>query len=131
MSGKNIQSTKTPKSRLHSLPVLVLLVVVIVLLARGTWGVYQKEKESRANVAMVQAELKTLKERKAVLEGETSRLATEEGVEAALREKYQVSKQGESVLVVVDKPLPATIVEEDKGFFSKMWKNVSGIFNDE
>jgi cell division protein FtsB len=102
--------------------------VMIVLLARGTWGVYKKEEESRSNIARVQVELQSLKDRRAVLVNETGKLATEEGVEAALREKYQVSKQGESVLVVVDKPLPPSVTEENNTFFSKMWKSMSGIF---
>jgi cell division protein FtsB len=119
------------KNQLYSKPALLLLAVMIVFLAKGTWGVYQKEHESRKNVARVQTELESLKLRKESLEAETKRLATDEGVEAALREKYQVSKEGESVLVVVDKPLPPSANEEDRNFFSKVWKSMSGIFKND
>ena len=129
MRPKKNQLPKAPPVRtLYSKPVLVILLIVIVLLVRGTWGVYQKEQESRKNVAVVQSELSALKERQAVLHKETSKLATPEGVEAALREKYQVSKSGESVLVVVDKPLPPAAAPKEEGLFSKMWMKVGGVF---
>jgi cell division protein FtsB len=134
MRPKKNQTAAKPKVRkLYSKTVLALLLVAIILLARGTWGVYQKEQESRRNVAMVNAELQSLMNRKALLQSETEKLATQEGIEAALREKYQVSKQGESVLVVVDKPLPPSATEDGNNFFSKFWHSVSGIFksNDE
>ncbi len=118
-----------PKVRkLYSKPVLAALVVAILILAKGTWGVYQKEIESRKNVAMVEKELVELEKRRDLLQVETSKLNTEEGVEEAIRRKYQVSKDGESVLVVVDKPLPAAVNDDGDGFFSKMWHSVSGIF---
>lgn len=132
MSTKKNQSSKIPPVRkLYSKTVLLLLALAIVLFAKGTWGVYQKERESRRNVAMVHAELKSLKERKGLLQTETNKLGTPEGVEAALREKYQVSKEGESVLVVVDKPLPPTVNPQDERVFSKIWNSVSGIFKKE
>jgi cell division protein FtsB len=130
---KNQSATKPKVRKLYSKPVLLLLIVAIILLARGTWHVYQKEQESRKNVAMVNEELQNLMKRKAMLQSETEKLATQEGIEAALREKYQVSKQGESVLVVVDKPLPPSAAEDNNNIFSKFWHSVSGIFksNDE
>ena len=129
MSIRKNQTPKAPPVRaLYSKPMLFALAVVIMLLARGTWGVYQKEQESRKNVAMVQTELQSLKERKALLHDETGKLATPEGVEAALREKYQVSKDGESVLVVVDKPLPPAAAPKEEGAFSKFWTSLGGVF---
>jgi cell division protein FtsB len=128
-SRKVVKTEKKKTIRtLYSKPVLIGLLVLIVILVRATWGVFQKEQESRRNVAMVHAELQTLNERKMVLERETNKLNTQEGIENAIREKFQVSKEGESVLVVVDKPLPASTNEENKNFFFKMWDSVSGIF---
>lgn len=119
---------KVQTRKLYSKPVLIMLVILIVFIAKGTWGVYQKEIESRKNVAMVMTELESLEQRKAFLEAETEKLNSMEGKEEVIRQKYQVSKNGEGVLVVVDKPLPVTDDEGDKNFFSKMWHSVSGIF---
>lgn len=127
---KDVQPPKKKIStrKLYSKPVLVILAILIVFIAKGTWGVYQKEIESRKNVAMVMNELESLEQRKVFLEAETEKLNSEEGKEEVIRQKYQVSKDGERVLVVVDKPLPVTDDESDKNFFSKMWHSVSGIF---
>jgi len=127
---KDVQPPKKkPQTRrLYSKPALIGLAILIVLTAKGTWGVYQKEIESRKNVAMVMSELESLEKRKAFLDAETEKLNSLEGKEEIIRQKYQVSKDGESVLVVVDKPLPVVDDEGDKNFFSKMWHSVSGIF---
>jgi len=128
---KEIQPKKGEKKKikkLYSKPVLLLLAIVIVFLAKGTWGVYQKELESRKNVAIVTTELEDLQKRKAELQGETDKINTEEGKEEAIRTKFQVSKGGERVLVVVDRPLPTSFTEENSNFFSKVWDSVSGIF---
>jgi cell division protein FtsB len=119
---------KVKTRKLYSKPVLIGLAILIVFIAKGTWGVYQKEIESRKNVAMVMTELESLEERKAFLEAETEKLNSMEGKEEVIRQKYQVSKNGEGVLVVVDKPLPVSDDENDRNFFSKMWHSVSGIF---
>ncbi len=121
---KNAQSIR----KLYSKPFLIILLIIIILLIKGTWGVYLKEQESRGNAAMVKVELVNLEERKALLEIETKKLKSQEGIEEAIRKKFQVSKPGENVLVVVDKPLPASSVVENQNFFSKMWESVSGIF---
>jgi len=130
---RNIQQKKSapPIRTLYSRPVLILLLLAIIVLTKAAWGVYLKEQESRKNVAMVKVELEALEKRRAVLVVETDKLNTEEGVEEAIRRKFQVSRDGESVLVVVDKPLPAAAAEEKNGFFGKMWESVSGIFKDE
>lgn len=125
------QKKSTPPIRkLYSKPVLILLFLAIIVLTKAAWGVYLKEQESRKNVAMVKTELEALEKRRAILVAETEKLNTEEGVEEAIRRKFQVSKDGESVLVVVDKPLPAAINEDKRGFFGKVWESVSGIFKD-
>ena len=117
-----------PVRKLYSKPVLILLIIIIVLLAKGTWGVYQKVQESSKNAALVKIELANLEKRKELLEKETQKLKSQEGIEEAIRKKFQVSKEGERVLVVVDKPLPPEAVEENQNFFHKMWESVSGIF---
>jgi cell division protein FtsB len=119
---------KAKTRKLYSKPVLIGLAILIVFIAKGTWGVYQKEIESRKNVAMVTKELESLEQRKAFLEAETEKLNSMEGKEEVIRQKYQVSKNGEGVLVVVDKPLPVVGGDSDDNFFSKMWHSMSGIF---
>jgi cell division protein FtsB len=113
----------------HSPIVLLALMGIVVLLAHATWGIYQKEVESGKNVAAVQEEFKALQDRRNLLQQQTSSLNTEEGIEEELRQKFQVAKPGESLMVVVNKPLPPSAPEVNNNFFSKIWSNVSGVFN--
>lgn len=117
--------------KLYSKPVIIILFVLIILFAKGTWSIYQKESESRKNANLVKAELSELIQRKEALERQSAKLSTLEGREEVIREKYQVSKEGEKVLVIVEKPLPINAEAEDRSFFFKMWDSVSGIWKRE
>lgn len=125
---REIQPKKKPKLRIRPLLLMLVLVVAVIFLAKASWGVLQKERESRANAEEVQKELDALLERKALLQGETDKLSTEEGLEEAIREKFQVSKNGESVMVVVEKPQEGPIIVERKGFFANMWSGITSLF---
>ena len=118
-----------PKRRFnpYSKPFLIFLGILVLLLAKGTWGVWQKDKESKLNVAEVQQEFQELTKRKALLEGQVQKLNTQEGVEDTLRQKFQISKEGEKVLVVVDRTPTSTQVE-DTNIFKRIWSSVSGVF---
>ena len=131
-NAKKTTLDKTPKLKRplrYSIPALIGIAFLVVLLARATIGVYHKEAESHRNLAAVSAEFKMLQERHEVLKRETNKLNTQEGIEQEIRKKFQVAKPGESLLVVVDKPLPPSAEKDEAGFFSKMWSNVSGVFN--
>ena len=120
-----------PKKKYHfsiySKPFLVFLVVVVFFLAKGTWGVLQKELESKRNVAEVSQEFNQLSKRKELLQGQVQKLNTEEGIEESLRQKFQISKEGEKVLVVVDRAPTSTQVQ-NTNFFQRIWSGVSGVF---
>ncbi len=50
-------------------------------------------------------ESKQIGEREDFLEGEISRLRTEQGVEEILRQKFNIKKDGEEVLVIIDEEI--------------------------
>ena len=120
-----------PKKKYHfsiySKPFLIFLAVVVFLLAKGTWGVLQKELESKRNVAEVSQEFNQLTKRKELLQGQVQKLNTEEGIEETLRQKFQISKEGEKVLVVVDRA-PTSTQAQNTNFFQRIWSGVSGVF---
>jgi len=120
-----------PKKKYHfsiySKPFLIVLVAVAIILVNGTWGVLQKEIESKKNVAQVEQEFQQLTKRKELLKGQVQKLNTEEGIEESLRKKFQISKEGEKVLVVVDRAPTSTQVQ-NTNFFQRIWSGVSGVF---
>jgi len=124
---KENQPKKKYHFNLYSKPFLIFLVVVVILLVKGTWGVLQKERESKRNVAEVSQELVQLSKRKELLQSQIQKLNTEEGIEESLRQKFQISKEGEKVLVVVDRA-PTTTQSQNTNIFQKIWSGVSSVF---
>ncbi|HEY4517974.1 MAG TPA: septum formation initiator family protein [Candidatus Paceibacterota bacterium] len=102
---------------LYSPGVLLVLLVLVVFLARGVWHVYDKERETGLITAQKQAILDELKSREASLTAELDRLKTVRGIEQELREKYEVAKEGEKVIVLVEPPKVAAAVAEEGGFW--------------
>lgn len=84
----------------------VALLVVLAIGIRGVWGVYKKEVESRKLRVEAEAKLSDLKQREAELRSDISVLRTDRGVEEQLRERYDLAKDNEGVVVIVEPPAP-------------------------
>lgn len=109
---------------------VIVLIVVFVLVWHGVWKVYKKEVQSRGNVGALVQEEEVLKERKIELEERVASLETETGKVKEIREKFDVVREGEQVVVLVDAPDTATttLQKEEKGLFGKMWESLKNIF---
>jgi cell division protein FtsB len=88
---------------------LLVLLTLVVIGASSVWGVFWKERESRALRNEAQMQLKDLQEQDAHLKSEIDRLQTARGKEAALRENYEMGKYGEKMIVIVDPATPQPI----------------------
>ncbi len=86
--------------------IAVLLLVLIAIALRGVWGVYKKSQESRILKTEAEATLRDLKSREQELRTDIASLKSDRGVEAELRERYDLAREGESVVVIVDPPAP-------------------------
>src|SRR3989344_2886416 len=92
------------KRLLYSKAVLFVLLVTVLIFARGVWGIYQKERNAREKRAEAQSMLTELQKREASLEANIARLKTQKGVEEEIRSRFDVAKEGEHVLILVDAP---------------------------
>lgn len=90
------------KRYLYSPLVLVPLGFVVVWAAFGVWDVYTKERETREKRAERTEELHALEARASALQEEIDALSTERGREAEVRERFEVAREGEQVIVIVD-----------------------------
>ena len=90
------------RSILFSRPVAVFLFLLALVLSWSAYGRYTAEQETRLKRLDKAAELSALKDRAAVIEAKVTHLESNQGVERALREEFDVAKQGEEVIVVVD-----------------------------
>ena len=82
------------------------LLLVLLIAVRGVWSVYKKSIESHELKIEAQAQLTELQKREQELRADISNLKSDRGVEAELRERYDLAREGESVVVIVDPPAP-------------------------
>ncbi len=90
---------------------LALLALLIIVLAAfsALWDVYKKERDSRILKEQAEAQLFNLTMQEEHLSGEISRLQTTRGKEEMLRENYEMARQGEHMIVIIDPPVPAPV----------------------
>ncbi len=104
-----------------------MLLILVFFIAKGVFGIYIKERDSRQELALLEKKKAELSDRLAKVSLNNDRLKTEEGIESEIRSKFDVVKEGEGVIVVVDEKLP--VPEEDtRGFMKKFWDSVTGVF---
>ncbi len=85
-----------------SWPSAFLLLVLCIFAASGAWDAYQKDALAREKLEEARAERDEMLLRHHALEGELETLKSPLGKEAALREQYDVGRQGEELVVIVD-----------------------------
>lgn len=80
----------------------LLLLALIILAVRGAWRVSVKAEEAQVLKIESQAKLNDLQKREEELRTDIAGLRSERGVEAELRERYDLAAEGESVVVIVE-----------------------------
>lgn len=117
----DFQEKRKLKQFLYSKITLTVLAVVVVLLLNSVWNIYTTERETRLTRNNLEREFLELKEREELLRKEIERLKTTRGVEEEIRSKFEVSKDGESVMVIVDptKDKKTQIYKRENSFWSK------------
>lgn len=86
----------------HSPIVLILLFLLFLLFGYNIIDLIKKEEETSYKKELVLSKIKDLKEKEAYLSQNISKLDTEEGMEEVIRDKYQVTKTGEKMIIIVD-----------------------------
>ncbi|MEI7777075.1 MAG: hypothetical protein WCI52_00475 [bacterium] len=125
---KEFQEKRRRRRLLYSKFSVVFMIFVVIVMARATWSVYQKEKESRANMLLANNSLAELQARHDLLGQQVSHLETSEGQDEAIREKYQVEKPGEQVVVIVNATSGLPLPDEGQGVLQKIWDGFMHIF---
>jgi len=109
------------KKVIYSKVTLVVVTVLLVLVARGTWDICEKAKYASTNEVRVKTELELLKKREEFLNKELYNIRTNRGKEAEIRAKFDVGREGEKLVVLVDAE-ESVIIQEPKelGFLEKI-----------
>jgi cell division protein FtsB len=123
---REFQDKKKNRKRLYSIWSLLALLVVIVLFGKGVVSAYEKEKSTKEELNRLAAEKVDIERRYNNISKENETLNTNDGIESAIRQKFDVAKKGEGVIVIVDKTVE--VPEVKKGFMRKVWDSVKGVF---
>ena len=92
------------KRLLYSPIAIIVAAVVLFFLIRGGIGIHEKTLVAQQRLDQAQTELADLQHQQQTLSASIAQLSTNDGIEAALREKYHAVKPGESVAVIIDTP---------------------------
>lgn len=117
---REFEQKKKIKSRLYSKITIIILGLIFLLLAKACFSVYQKQRDTKEKLTRAEAALTELSDRRTNLQEETARLQSSEGIEEEIRRKFQVSKEGEKVIVIVDDQKDQNMPATSTSFFSKV-----------
>lgn len=103
-----------------------ILIILVLSAGRAVFNVYGRYHDSRVSLALAEKELAAVENKKAALEKTTAGLKTEEGIEKEIRQKYQVTKPDEQLIVIVqDEPEKTTeTLDKPKG----LWQAIINFF---
>ena len=104
---------------------ILLLLVISILLTKSIFGIYKKSAESTARAGIAKADLAKLVERKEALVSDLKRIKSTSGIEAELRGKFDVGKDGEHLLVIIDKEVETSNETPEESWWSSMWRKLT------
>ncbi len=105
---REFNQKKRYKKFLYSPITIFFVFILLVSLLKGLWGVYTKESLSRDNLKREQVELNKLIQREENLAQVVEYLKTHEGIEAEIRNKFRMVKEGESISVILEQESTST-----------------------
>ena len=76
--------------------------IVLVVIVKANYSLYIRNDAARENRETLVRELHAMENRKARLTATLGRIGTDKGEEIALREQYDMGREGENMLVVTD-----------------------------
>ncbi len=118
---------KQKQSFLYAPLVLIVLFLLLVYSLYKIRGIIKKEQETALNKEVVMNKINSLKNREDSLKKDISKMQTKEGIEEIIRDKYQVVKKGEKMVVVVDKEEPNTRNSSQNSSHS-FWSWIKNLF---
>jgi len=126
---RDFQQKRKLSKFIYSPKLILILVIIAVIVVRGAWGVYKKERESRANFKLAQSQYIEKEKMESELTAKIERLNTDSGIEEEIRQNFGVVKPGEEVVLIVEEKNKTTTEDGTKqSFWSKFKSGFLGIF---
>ena len=116
------QRNRSTKQYIYSYLTIFILGVIFIVLIKATVNIYDKERQSGADLALLTRKYEDLSQRSEYLKSEISRLSTENGVSEEIRDKFAVAKPDEKIVVIVDQDINVEgsgVSSAKQGFWQK------------
>ncbi|MBX2866683.1 septum formation initiator family protein [Candidatus Kaiserbacteria bacterium] len=115
------------RSWLYSKTTIVILFILAILLSFSVYERFVVERKVAEKRAEREGDLLRLEERAAALEENIEHLESDRGLEEELRSRFDVAKEGERVIIIVDsdeenvtKTLPSSRKEHKRSFIDRL-----------
>ncbi len=126
---REFQEKRRLRKILSSRAVLAALFVLFAFISLSTAKVYLKSRLAVSKNEQVKREIEEMEKRKADMEKEIKRLKSDFGMEEEIRERFNVQKPDEKVLIIVDKTGKIDFNErKPEGFWTGIWRKIKGVF---
>lgn len=102
---------------LYSRTAIIVVFLLALLLSRSAYERFKVERDMATRLLERTNEYEELKSRAALLESKVSHLENERGIEEEIRSRFDVAKEGEQVVVIIDDSKEA-VVDKDEGTVS-------------
>ncbi len=96
-----LKKRQKARKRLYSKVSIFGLVLLLLVLVRPTWSIFKKSFESKKNLSVAQVELADLEVHKRQLEKNVAYLQSDYGRDQEIRDKFGMTKNGETMVVIV------------------------------
>jgi len=98
----DLNKKRSKKSFIYSKFFLLIILVITFFFLKATYNFYTKAKESTQRKETAEKELIYMQERKKKLEEKINSLNSPIGVEEELRNRFDLIKEGENVILIKD-----------------------------
>ncbi len=120
------QQIKNPRKWYQSTLFLLCVFVFSVIFIFSITSLVRKNRETAIAKEAARSELQSLEERERKLEQDIQGLSTDKGIEKNIRQQFQVAKDGEGVVVIVNddnKNASNKNLPSKKSFFEKVFSS--------
>ena len=111
---------KIVKKIIYSRITIFVVALLLIFVLRGTWNVYKEAKITQENKKIAKLELNELKMRSYLIQSQIADLKTFEGKEKEIRNKFQVAKKGEKMIMIIGKKDDYSGTKFNESFWNKL-----------
>lgn len=104
---------------------LLIAILVAGLLLVGLFGFFKKLNASNKNKKQEQEKLEFYQSEKVKIESRLSEINSEDGIEKTVRENYNLTKDGEGLVVIVEEEdIEISASHKREGSFWDFWRRI-------